>query len=90
MKQRRLVSAIFILSLACATLFAADSFPAADSVKAKMTGQSLVYYVTRIPPPAMPMWESSTCRAWLSSRSCPLADPDNVEFHRGVPGQEGL
>lgn len=80
MKERRLVSAIFILSLASLTLFAAESFPAADSVKGKLSSQNLVYYVTK---------DSATRNAYVGIQYLQglafivihsQVDPDNVEF----------
>jgi hypothetical protein len=80
MKQRRLVSAIFILSLASLTLQAAESFPAADSVKAKMTGQNLVYYVTKDPAARNVYVGIQYLQGLAFIAILSTADPDNVEF----------
>lgn len=80
MKQRRLVSAIFILSLASLTLFAAENFPAADSVKGKMTSQNLVYYVTKDPATRNAYVGIQYLQGLAFIVIHANVDPDNVEF----------
>lgn len=80
MKMRRLVSVIFILSLASLALYAAETFPAADSVKGKMTSQNLVYFVAKDSAARNTFVGIQYLQGLAFIVIQANVDPDNVEF----------